>query len=131
MKRHSKRREAVLRTIRGAEGPLLPAEVHQRAVEVIPGLGIATVYRNLKELETEGLIRAVQHPDRGTCYEQAGLEHHHHFHCNNCDQVFMIPGCPGNLDRVLPDKFVMQGHQVFINGLCSECVEKESRNETA
>ena len=107
MKRNSKRREAILKTIRLSDGPLMPGEIHTRAAELMPGIGMATVYRNLKELTEQGSIRVVNHPERGVCYEPSGLEHHHHFHCNRCDQVFMIPGCPGNLDKVLPKDFVL------------------------
>ena len=64
--RQTKQRSAIHCSIRSAEGPLSIAQIHERAGEEIPGLGIATVYRAVKALREGGEIVAVEldHPER-------------------------------------------------------------------
>src|SRR5690606_36399649 len=95
MSRRTDQREAILRTLAEAEGPLTAQEVHERARSLHPTIGLATVYRNLTSLESSGSIVAVHLPQDATRYETAGRGHHHHFRCVKCQSVFQIEGsCP-------------------------------------
>ena len=67
--RRTKQRNAILGSIRSAEGPLSIAQIHERAGEEIPGLGIATVYRAVKALREGGEIVAVDLPGEEPHYE--------------------------------------------------------------
>lgn len=82
---------------------------------------MATVYRTLNSLLEEGFVAAVELPGEPARYEVAGKPHHHHFHCRRCDQVFEVPGCPGNLRSVVPDGFRLESHEVVLYGSCAEC----------
>ena len=91
------------------------------ASAAVPGLGIATVYRNLKLLVEEGDLRAVALPGENLRYEVAGPHHHHHFQCRRCQRVFDVHACPGDLAGLAPAGFVVQDHELTLYGLCSEC----------
>ena len=54
MERNTRQRSAIRDAIAQAQRPLLPQEVLEAARTEVPGLGIATVYRNLKALVEEG-----------------------------------------------------------------------------
>ena len=54
MERNTRQRSAIRDAIALADRPLLPQEVLEAAQHEVPGLGIATVYRNLKVLVEEG-----------------------------------------------------------------------------
>ncbi len=103
--------------------PLTPQEVLELAQENISGLGIATVYRNLKHLHQEGWLRPVEFPGEPTRYERAGKDHHHFFHCDGCGKVFAVPGRPGDIASLTPDDFEVRRHEVLLYGCCGSCRE--------
>jgi Fur family ferric uptake transcriptional regulator len=85
------------------------------------GLGIATVYRNIKILLDEGWLAPVALPGEVTHYELAGKEHHHHFHCRACGKVFELNACLPNVQQLAPAGFSVQGHELLLYGACREC----------
>ena len=89
----------------------------------LDGLGLATVYRTLKLGVEEGWLNTVELPNAPTRYEMAGKKHHHHFECRECNKVFDIEGCPGNLQDLVPDDFILEDHEIILYGRCDKCPE--------
>ena len=123
MKRNTRQREVLREVFTSAGRPLSPQEVAVLAQVAIPSLGIATVYRALKEFVEEGWLVAVGVAG-GTRYELADIGHHHHFYCRDCDKTFDIAGCRGNLRGLVPKGFVIASHELTINGTCRSCAER-------
>ena len=121
MERHTRQRAAIREAIVAAARPLLPQEVLQAAQQQVPGLGIATVYRNLKGLVEEGELRAVHLPGENPRFEATGHAHHHHFQCRQCQRVFDVHACPGDLSRLAPQGFTVEAHDLTLYGRCQEC----------
>lgn len=121
MERQTKQRAAIQAAISSARRPLLPQEVLELAHGEVPGLGIATVYRHLKALLDEGLLRAVELPVQNTRYELAAHSHHHHFQCRACSRVFDVHACPGDLTGLAPPGFRVEDHDITLYGQCSDC----------
>ena len=96
-------------------------EVLEAAKDEVPSMGIATVYRTIKTLLDEGEIKGVDVPGEAPRYEIAHLGHHHHFHCRACDKVFEVEGCPADIQKLAPNGFVMEGHEVMLFGRCVTC----------
>lgn len=119
--RKTKQRDAIQEVFEQTDRPLSPDEVRGLAAKAIPGIGIATVYRNIKGLLESGVLRTVEIPGGSARYELAGMAHHHHFQCNDCDKVFDIPGCPGNLDNLTPPGFEVSSHNITLYGKCPDC----------
>src|SRR5690606_36091951 len=84
MSRRTAQREAIMSALADAEGPLTAQEVHERARGRLNGLGLATVYRNLGQLEEGGDVVSVHLPQDAARYELSGRGHHHHFRCVRC-----------------------------------------------
>ena len=102
------------------------------ATEVVPRLSLATVYRNIKTLQDEGSIKAVVLPGQNPRYELASRSHHHHFQCRQCERVFDLEACPGNLDNLAPSGFMVEEHEIILYGRCGECIDAGlSHNENA
>jgi Fur family transcriptional regulator, ferric uptake regulator len=120
--RSTRQRHAILVAISGAGRPLLPGEVLDIAQIGAPGMGIATVYRNLKSLQEEGVLQVVSLPGENARYELRDQPHHHHFQCRACGRVFDIQGCPGSLDGLVPPGFVTDGHELTLYGQCADCL---------
>ncbi len=123
MTRQTQQRDAIWEAFQAVGRPMSPAEVLEHAQQAVPGLGMSTVYRNLRRLEDEGLIVTVHVPGEADRYEtaKAAEHHHHHFHCESCGKVYDIEGCPGGLSGMLPEGFKLSSHEISMSGLCSEC----------
>lgn len=122
MLRRTQQREAIRRAFRDAGRPLSPGEVLERAASASPGLGIATVYRNIRALVERGWLRTVALPGAPDRYEVDGKAHHHHFHCRACDRVYEVDDCPGRLADLAPEGFRPEAHEIILYGLCRTCV---------
>ena len=119
--RHTRRREAIGAVIAAAKRPLSPVEILRAARGRVPGIGIATVYRNVKSLAAVGAVRSVALPGEPVRYETGDAEHHHHFQCTDCRRVYDIAGCPRALQRLAPPGFVVHDHSLTLYGRCPEC----------
>ena len=126
MERNTRQRCAIRDVIAQAERPLLPLEVLDAAQQQVPGMGIATVYRNLKALVDEGELRAVNLPGENPRYELADHHHHHHFQCRQCDRVFGVHACPGNLAELAPQGFTVEDHDLTLYGRCKDCAPRST-----
>ena len=124
--RNTRQRTAIRDTFEQAGRPLSPQQALEAAKEQVSGLGIATVYRNINALLREGWLAAIELPGAGTVYERAGKTHHHHFHCRACDTLFELPGCVLDLGKLAPRGFELEGHELFLQGLCEKCLGKPS-----
>ena len=76
--RRTSRRSAIVRVVRDAPGPLRPLEILDLASRIVPTLGIATVYRQLRRLQDAGEVRAVDLGVNDVRNEPTDREHHHH-----------------------------------------------------
>ncbi|MEX8518555.1 MAG: Fur family transcriptional regulator [Leptothrix sp. (in: b-proteobacteria)] len=123
--RSTRQRDAICVAIESAGRPLLPQEVLDSARAQVPGLGLATVYRNLKVLQEDGRVEVVVLPGQAPRFQAAEHEHHHHFHCERCDRVFPIHACPGPMDHLVPAGFALRRHDLTLHGLCADCVQAE------
>ncbi|HEY5960563.1 MAG TPA: transcriptional repressor [Polyangiaceae bacterium] len=123
MPRHTMQRQAIQAVFDASDRPMGPSEVHLAAQRTAPALGMATVYRAIKDLLEDNWLVSVELPGEPPRYERAGKHHHHHFHCSNCDRVFEAKGCNLSLQRLVPQGFTLTAHELVLYGLCAGCVE--------
>ncbi len=127
MERSTRQRSAIRQTIAAAGRPLSPQEVLQAAQTQVPGLSLATVYRNLKLLQDAAEVSVVSLPGDSPRYELGQHGHHHHFQCTACDRVFDVHACPGNLAAMAPQGFEVDHHELTLYGRCAECKAQARR----
>ncbi|MGH8017548.1 MAG: Fur family transcriptional regulator [Opitutaceae bacterium] len=123
--RKTRQLETIEEVLRNAARPLAIAELHAAAEKAIPGLGIATVYRTVKELTDERSIVGVTYAGQPTRYEWAVAKAHSHFICQECNRVFDIDA-PEKLPlpKRKPRGFQFLGHEVIYYGRCADCHSK-------
>jgi Fur family transcriptional regulator, ferric uptake regulator len=119
--RHTIQRRALRAAFERAARPLSPGEALAAARHQAPGLGIATVYRNIRALVAEGWLAAVPLPGAPNRYEVAGKHHHHHFRCRVCDRVYEVDACPPDLRALIPRGFRLEDHDITLVGRCAAC----------
>ncbi|MFZ9772153.1 MAG: Fur family transcriptional regulator [Ilumatobacteraceae bacterium] len=91
----------------------------------------SSLYRNLTDLETEGVVRRVAGNDSIVRYELAEelIGHHHHLVCVKCGHVddFVVSDATERaIDAALTQaarksKFTAKGHRLDVLGLCVRC----------
>jgi Fur family ferric uptake transcriptional regulator len=111
-----------------AKRPLTPTEICAEARKRIPSLGIATVYRAIRQFVSEGQVRAVEIPGVPPHYESAARHHHHFFLCRQCRRLFDLIGCLRGVKSLAPAGFSVQKHEIVLYGECAVCVGRPGRD---
>lgn len=119
--RTTRQKEAIKAVLKEQDRPLLPEEIHQFALKIVPSVGIATVYRSIKTLMEDGQLCCVEIPGQSPRYEGTEKGHHHHFHCRECQTVFDLQKCVEGLKKLAPSGFQVTGHEIILYGLCKKC----------
>ncbi len=124
-------RLAILEILKEDGGHLTPAEIYTRALERMPGMTEATVYRTLDFLAQHELALVAHVGNGHLVYEVAGREHHHLI-CRSCGGTVEIKH---ELLEALYKTFEEQtGFQincchVTFFGLCPACITKQTTEE--
>jgi len=112
-----------------------PEEVRQNLREQFASIGLPTVYRNLEELASGGIIAKIIHPNRQLYYYYCpNSNHHHHFICISCRKVTDLHICTvKGLEDEINDQVrgKVMSHILQVNGLCRSCYanDKVSGND--
>lgn len=121
MIRSTKQRRAIQDIFERTKNALSVEEVLAAAEREVDGIGIATVYRQIKALLEEGVIVPVLLPGQAPRYEPAGRGHHHHFHCTQCGRVFDTKACVKDLKKMIAPGFRISNHDIILYGECAAC----------
>ena len=93
-------------------------------------MGLATVYRHLRLLQQQGLVRCRHLPNGEAMYAPLSRDRHH-LTCVSCGQTRVLPQCPIH-DLTVPEEhrqdFALLFHTLEFFGLCSHC---QSQQEAA
>ncbi|MFH1383185.1 MAG: transcriptional repressor [Chloroflexota bacterium] len=127
MVRATQQRKTIHKVLVKYGRPLSVNEILELARSEVTRLGIATVYRNLKVLQSEGQIAPVDLPGQPPRWEIAPAGHHHHFLCRTCDRLFEIYGCPADIKQLLPKGYVLEKHDILLQGQCEACAGKANK----
>lgn len=122
--RHSKQREAILSLVCSTKTHPTAEWLYSNLKEVFPGIGLATVYRNLKFFEEQGLVQRI---DVGDSYEHydADISLHYHFFCRKCRSVIDLDMPQMVFEPVLPGGLVAERHQLVFFGVCHNCQQEQ------
>lgn len=128
----TKQKDAIREAFRAAGRPLTPTEAQALAVKTVPKLGIATVYRAVKEMSDAGELARIAIPDEAVRYEPAAAcgcgdcahpapveAGHAHFLCRVCRMVFCLEPQAGRPET--PKGFAVEAVVVTVHGVCNAC----------
>ncbi len=121
MQRNTRQRSIILKVFETENRPLTPQEVLSLSQSELSSLSIATIYRALKEFITEELIQPVEISCIGTLYEPFRRDHHHHFHCRDCNRVYEVNECHMDLRQFSLPGCIVESHETTFHGVCAEC----------
>jgi len=127
---HSKRlkctpqRLAVLKALRESGAYMSINQLDRKVKEMLPGTGLATVYRALETLEDLGLVVKVHLEDGCHSYAVAPEGHMHPVVCTECSRVIEFAECPlAELSEKLTQDtgILIENHFLQLFGKCREC----------
>ena len=119
----TRQREVVLQAVRSTMDHPTADWVYRQARRRLPRISLGTVYRNLKKLSEDGVIREI-HIAGQTIRFDANTGRHYHIRCLGCGRVNDLPI---SVDRGLEEEagramnYRVISHQVEVLGLCPLC----------
>lgn len=121
MIRLTKQRQAILEVVERSHDHPTAAQVYERVQQLLPGVGFATVYRNLGALSEEGMVREI-HVGDVTQYDRR-TDRHDHAVCDRCGKlVDVMVTLPAEVIAAVEQSgFQVAGHHTELFGLCSDC----------
>ncbi len=125
-------RTAVVEALAQHDCAVTALELDQELRREKPGVGRASIYRALEQLQELGLLQRLE-VSRGVAgYEriEPSGEHHHHAICVECGR--MIPFEDRSLERAIDQlsgrmSFDAVEHEVTIRGRCATCLSGPGR----
>ncbi len=122
--------QAVLEVVRAADCHPTAQEIYEAVRDVRPRIGLATVYRILRQLVEQGYIKEIGPREEGSRYD-GNISRHDHAVCTSCGALLDVP-----VEVAIPAKVLqaaaratgmsLNSHEVRLYGLCSSCQERNS-----
>ena len=117
-------RIATLKLLHGATSPLTHAEVAKE----LRGLGVdkATVFRNLNDMASNGLLRRTELGDRVWRFELIAEDDDHnsahpHFVCVDCGTVSCMDEIKLTAGSIRSSKEIGEVTEILLRGHCNDC----------
>ena len=130
--RYSKKREAILNTIRSSDAHPSAEWIYQTLKPTHPDLSLGTVYRNLLFFQQQGTIQSVGVVGGQERFD-ATTTPHSHFVCTRCGAVIDLHKIPmdAKLNRAVREQygFEVQRHELTFYGKCKACMQAEKIEE--
>ena len=98
--------------------------LHARLRAQGQNVGLATVYRTLQAMATDGDVDMVRTADGEAVYRQCSTGHHHHLVCRSCGRTVEVegPAVESWADKIGAEKgFSDVQHTLEIVGTCADC----------
>jgi Fe2+ or Zn2+ uptake regulation protein len=123
LSRQTRQREVILEVVRSTMDHPTADWVYRQARRRLARISLGTVYRNLKWLAEQGVIREIHaggHPARF----DGNTGRHYHIRCLGCGRVNDLPM---SVDRRFEEEasramnYRVLGHQLEVQGVCPTC----------
>ena len=126
---YSRQRNIVYEIVKNSYDHPTADEVYAMAVKELPTIGIATVYRNLNQLEEMGEIKRIPLMEGSDRFD-GHLEEHYHMVCKSCGRLTdlrpsdeTVRTLKSDLCRTLKikDDKDIELAPIVLKGVCPEC----------
>ncbi len=130
--RMTAQRKAILDTIRKLKTHPTADELYSIVKQFMPRISLATVYRNLEMLASEGYIKRLNLGGAEQRRYDGNPEHHYHVICLNCGQigdVYLDEDLDINSHIIHSDEFLINKVHLEFWGLCPDCSKNLQKKE--
>ena len=126
------KQEQLLKELKRSKGELSGQDLHARLRKGTSPMGLATVYRHLRQLQQQGQVRCRHLPSGEALYAPAERDEHH-LTCVDCGRTSTLLSCPVHdvhLDTQQLGGFRPLFHTLEFFGLCDACQERQQVSQT-
>jgi len=123
----SAKQEQLLKELRRCKGELSGQDLHARLRRGNSPMGLATVYRHLRQLQQQGLVRCRHLPSGEALYAPAERDEHH-LTCVDCGSTETLEICPVHDVQLSAQSlrgFRPLFHTLEFFGLCDACQQRQ------
>jgi Fur family peroxide stress response transcriptional regulator len=134
-KKHSKKRDVILELLQSTTSHPSARWIYEELRDRIPGLSLATVYRNINLFLKEGLVYSVGVVNGEERFD-GYVTPHPHLVCSHCGSVIDIPTPDKEMvnliaekeqaARLFPPGFSIDYRKMVFYGVCSACNNKQT-----
>ena len=119
-RRGSVQREVIYETLKGTTAHPDVETILAMVKDKLPGVGVATVYRNLRALVDEGKVVTLE-TSLGSIHYDADVSDHAHFVCRCCGRISdLFIGSP--LTKTVENLgYKVEQEKSILYGLCPDC----------
>lgn len=121
----TKQRMIILEELRKVTSHPTAEQLHQMVRQRLPGISIATVYRNLETLTDEGEIMKLDVAGTRRRFDGNSVNHYH-IRCTRCGRVDDVHmDLVASLEQAAArlSGYRIQSHNVEFTGICPECAD--------
>lgn len=123
--KYSKQREIIYDALKHVNTHPSADELYEMLKPEHESLSLGTVYRNLRQMSKNGMIREIASPGNKDRFD-ADLSSHQHFFCMECGKVFdvFLPEADNSSEVGKKYGFEVVKSEHSYYGICSDCSEK-------
>ena len=117
------RQTALLKALRHCADEMTGQQLHLSLKDGTDAMGLATVYRNLRQLQQRGFVRCRHLPNGEALYAPIERDRHH-LTCVDCGRTQALDHCPIHTVDMKVDAggdFDLLFHTLEFFGFCSNC----------
>lgn len=118
--RYSRQREVIYEALKSTTAHPDCETVYEMVREKLPGIGVATVYRNLKRLVSDGLAVTLE-TTKDSLHYDADVSDHAHFVCSKCGRIIDIFSRFDIEEAVEQTGFKVDKKKIVFYGVCPDC----------
>ena len=122
------RQQLLLEQLKLADRELSGQDLHALLRQSPQAMGLATVYRHLRQLQQQGLVRCRHLPSGEALFAPVERDEHH-LTCVDCGTTLVLEHCPMHNVQLHGDQaegFQLLFHTLEFFGLCRNCQERQS-----
>ncbi|AYW45331.1 transcriptional repressor [Tetragenococcus koreensis] len=123
--KYTKKREAIISYLAQNNRYVAAKELHDFLNQKYSGISYDTIYRNLRDFSTIGILEDTELDGemkfRFNCSLQGAEHHHHHFICTVCGKTKELTTCPMDFFQDQLPGCTIEDHRFEIFGHCENC----------
>ena len=131
---YSRQRNVIMEIMKNTYAHPTADEVYEQAVKKMPGMGIATVYRNLNQLAEAGEIVRIPIEDGKDRFD-GQLEPHYHMLCKECGSLVDLHSDSEEIEKlksIMAEAFKLKPDDIefapiVLRGICDKCSKTRKR----
>jgi len=129
--RHTKQKDIILVALCRMKNHPTADAVYEEIHGEYPTISRSTVFRVLNQMSENRLASKISLPGAADCFDHR-TSPHCHGRCSVCRKLFDLPAVSFPLQEMLPARtngFNVTGCTVIFEGICENCLGKESDSE--